>query len=169
MIAASSFCPKCSSIPSLHITAHNLHIKCSCGYDGTMSVKDYLNKIFFITNKGTDSLHEIKIKINKGTEHLKGYFTNLKDEAITALNNQIANISSAFEESFTRNNDILILLNRLIDNYNNDETMLNNITSNSNINIYQCLDGNIADYFTKYTIIKLNEEIEPVDKNNILS
>lgn len=134
-----------------------------------MSVKDYLNKIFFITNKGTDSLHEIKIKINKGTEHLKGYFTNLKDEAITALNNQIANISSAFEESFTRNNDILILLNRLIDNYNNDETMLNNITSNSNINIYQCLDGNIADYFTKYTIIKLNEEIEPVDKNNILS
>ena len=33
MIAASSFCPKCSSIPSLHITAHNLHIKCSCGYD----------------------------------------------------------------------------------------------------------------------------------------
>ena len=169
MIASSSFCPKCSLIPSLYITAHNLHIKCSCGYDGTMSFKDYLNKIFFITKNGTikDSLHEIQIKISKGSEHLKGYFTNLKDEAIASLNNQIAKISRAFEESFTRNNDILILLNRLIDNYNNDQTMLNNITTNSNINIYKCHDGNIVDYFTKYTIIKIGEEIEPVDKNNI--
>ena len=103
MIASSYFCPKCSLIPSLYITANNLHIKCSCGYDGAMSFKDYLNKIFFITKNGTikDSLHEIQIKISKGSEHLKGYFTNLKDEAIASLNNQIAKISRAFELAIT--------------------------------------------------------------------
>ena len=50
----------------------------------------------------------------------------------------INKIETAYKESFERNNDILTLLNKLIDNYNGDKTMYNTIVENYKLKIKKC-------------------------------
>ena len=41
----SSFCPKCSLFPALDFKKNMIHLHCTCGYDNTLPLKEYLSSI----------------------------------------------------------------------------------------------------------------------------
>ena len=157
------FCPSCENNPTLCMNRAIIHIKCKCGYDQVISIKDYLNQL-----KDCNSLQcitnpkfvKITDKINEGYTHLLTYFKKIKDNLLTQMIKQINDLESSYEQSIKENTDILSLLQKLIDNYNDSKIMKRNIVLNSNIQVYKCKNDNsldnVIDYYKTYSIINKN-------------
>ena len=103
---------------------------------------------------------KITNKLNEGYTHLLTYFKKIKDNLLTQMINQINDLESSYEQSIKENNDVLSLLQKLIDNYNDSKIMKRNIILNSNIQIYKCKNDNsldnVIDYYKTYSIINKN-------------
>ena len=156
----SSFCPKCSLFPTLEFQKNNIHLHCACGYDSTLPLKEYLSSISQIkldNTKKNEIPSDIISTLTKGKEHIDTYFKELKDKLINK-------IETAYKESFERNNDILTLLNKLIDNYNGDKTMYSTIVENSKLKIKKCEDesdlNSVVSFFNEYEISRQNAPVD---------
>ena len=60
MNSLQKFCPNCTNYPTLLMSRTKINIKCKCGYDKVISIKDYLNQI----EDSHSKLVEITKKIN---------------------------------------------------------------------------------------------------------
>ena len=179
MNSLPKFCPNCTNYPTLLMSRTKINIKCKCGYDKVISIKDYLNQL-----KECNSLHcitkpkfvKITDKITAGYTHLLTYFKEIKDNLLTQMIKQINDLESSYEQSIKENTDVLSLIQKLIDNYNGSKMMERNIILNSNIQIYKCKNDNSLDnvinYYKTYSIINANfidfvrDEVDCISSNN---
>ena len=139
-MSSYTFCPICPAIPQLEIEFNDIIIRCQCGYENIMPIKDYLSIIRKIPSNNNilwnnESIDYCKLSVNKAKTYLDTYFTLKKNNIINDLLLLISKIESAYENSYNRNNNVLSVLTILIDNYNNDDVMYSNIINNSNIDI----------------------------------
>ena len=180
MNSLQKFCPNCTNYPTLLMSRTKINIKCKCGYDKVISIKDYLNQL-----KKCNSLHcitkpkfvKITDKITAGYTHLLTYFKEIKDNLLTQMIKQLNDLESSYEQSIKENTDVLSLIQKLIDNYNGSKMMERNIILNSNIQIYKCKNDNSLDnvinYYKTYSIINANfidplvrDEVDCISSNN---
>ena len=158
-------CLKCKLNPLITISNNNIRIQCTCGYNNTLTIKEYYNYLKRFkknrTTKENQTFSHINSLINKGYEHIRLYFNELKIIAVNQLLNQIKELESSYEESYNRNKEMLSLLQILIKNYDGSQEMKSNIITNSNINIYKCVLNNrintVIQYYNDYKIILVKE------------
>lgn len=180
-MSSNSFCPKCKSIPIIDIDFDNVIIECEeCKFECTTPINEYISLVKDIKPKGAqlmnETINKIQTQLSLAKHHVTEYFTRLKTIQINTLLEKINSVETAYQESYTKNNDILELLQLLIDNYNGSQTMLHNIMHNSNFDIHRCFkqfeydeekdqteqsdielssinSGRVIDFFEEYHII----------------
>ena len=153
---SKGFCPKCSEYPSIKILTNVVHVKCKCGYDSVIGIKDYLKEVENIECKNTIELPEkdIKEKLEEASDHIKEYFTMLRDTTIEMLNEQIEQVKNECINATNRNTDILNLIKKLVSNYDGNEIMHENIIQNTNFDLAQDLDcKKTMEYFSSYSLL----------------
>ena len=78
-------CPDCKSTLYIEIQKSDVLLKCTCGQNITLSTVDYLKKLGSIPNSRSESMNRIeeyKMRLQKGKDFIKSYFTNLKNQFI---------------------------------------------------------------------------------------
>ena len=111
-------------------------------------------------------------KVNEGYNHINIYCNELKKDKINHYINKINQLEYTYQSFLTVNNDILDIIMRIINNYNNNrynyytrENIIN-IINYKEIKIYNCNDTKeLINYYNNYNI--LIEHI--VDINNIIN
>ena len=138
------FCPKCSSKPKIEINNNliEIQINCKCGYNNTLSIEEYFNKI--------KSIKPVKVfEIERAKEYIHFYFSFLKTNAIKASKQNEAQIKSSYKKSYQKNIKILSLLSIIKVGYPRIRYQ---------INIYQYNDDikkvdDVINYYDTYQIV----------------
>lgn len=157
-------CPKCNKHTKIQLFNNFCFINCYCGYSISKNVKEFLNNnTNSQKNKIPDIFADIVNNITEANEHLDNYFTSLKEKQISQLRHKIDIIQTSYEESYTKNKNILTFLKILIDNYDDSNELKNTILNNSNIQIYTCDNTkNIKDiirYYKEYSILEISNSM----------
>ena len=148
------YCEKCNSIPLIHIMSIKDCLKvfshCKCAKN--IYPFDTFNKLYFHSNK-KDNLSEIKQisdenKINieqklseykQFKDEINNFNQELKNNLIEYHNKKIKEIERQYENNKKINDNLELIMNRLISNYSSNEkhsSNINNILYNININKY---------------------------------
>lgn len=105
----------------------------------------------------------IKDKINEGYKHINNYCLQLKVNKQNELLHQINQIEYAYQSFQRINSNILILIEVMINNYQNNSHnyyLKSNTRNIPEINIYNIVNENtienIIEYYNNYTLIKNN-------------
>ena len=172
MNSLPKFCPNCTNYPTLLMSRTKINIKCKCGYDKVISIKDYLNqlkdsnshqgktnsKLVEITKEiNMDGLyccsHQCitntklaKIDIERNFFNVIDDLKYIKQNLMTQLIKQLNDLESSYEKCITENTAIFCLLQILIDNYNDSKEMETNIVLNSNIQYCYCKNTIYLDF-----------------------
>ena len=160
-------CPKCQSNINYNITENlrNVILTCSCTFSKKMRTKEFLKQLKIMSKKQKET-NEMKDKINSAQNHIKGYFTKVRDNLITSLISQINKINYAFQDSYETNTTILSILKRLID-------LNKEVNPLYNFNIYECENLNdtktILNYYTEYHVISLDIASKSLHNINTLT
>ena len=157
-------CPKCNKHTKIQIFNNFCFINCHCGYSISKNVKEFLNNNENShNNKIPDIFADIDNNITEANEHLDNYFTSLKENQISQLQHKIDIIKTSYEESYTKNKNILSFLKILIDNYDDSNELKNTIRNNSNIQIYTCYNTknikDIINYYKEYSILEISNSM----------
>ena len=130
-------CPDCGNQTQINIDKNNIDFQCQCSYNLKKKCKDYFKSFKKERNNQiTQSLQDIINDVNQGKEHLRSYFTTLKNEHINQLISTINAIESSYEDSYNRNMNMLAFIDTLIDNYDESDEM-KKVINNNKVNIYQ--------------------------------
>ena len=101
-------CPKCNKHTKIQLFNNFCFINCYCGYSISKNVKEFLNNnTNSQKNKIPDIFADIVNNITEANEHLDNYFTSLKEKQISQLRHKIDIIQTSYEESDTKNKNIL--------------------------------------------------------------
>ena len=144
-------CPKCNSHTNISLDIDVINTSCRCGYYSTMNLPEIISNLKAPSKpqNSNELFKEIVDDVQKGNDHLATYFKTLKDDHINKLMSRTKEIESSYEESFTRNKNMLTFLEVLIDNYDGSNEMRCNILNNTVI-IYECKEKRNIDEVIKY-------------------
>ena len=149
------YCEKCNSIPLIHILSikDSLKIFSNCKCAKNLYSYELFNKIYFHPDK-KDNLSEIrqnqnvieKINIEQRLseykqmkEEINKFNLELKNNLIEHYNKKIKEIEEQYENNKKINDNLELMMNRLISNYSlnsNHNSNINNIIYNINMNKY---------------------------------
>ena len=153
-------CSDCDSTLYIEIQKSEVLLKCTCRLNKTLSTVDYLNQLRSIPNSRSESMNRIeeyKMRLQKGKDFIKSYFTNLKNQFIQEMINKINSVEAEYEKCLQMNKHQLDLLEQMILKYNDTIEMNNNIKYNSCINTQTCKEKNfesILTYYKTFSILK---------------
>ena len=148
------YCEKCDSIPLIHIMPikDDLKIFSHCKCTKNLYPFDTFNKLYFHQNK-KENLSEIKpiseenkinieqklLEYNKLKEEINNFNIELKNNLIEYHTKKIKEIERQYENNKTINDNLELIMNRLISNYSSNEkhsSNINNILYNINMDKY---------------------------------
>ena len=75
MNSLPKFCPNCTNYPTLLMSRTKINIKCKCGYDKVISIKDYLNQLKDSHSKLVEITKEINMDDHEKRDYLDLFYS----------------------------------------------------------------------------------------------
>ena len=145
-IKFSSYCTNCK-----------IHLCNQCIYKQSHTNHNIIN-----LNNAQISIGDLSHRILEAHVLLDDYFVKLKEKILNQLNQKIELINAKYEEVKQVNMNILLLIESLVNNYNEDYPnyfIYNNIINNCNLSLSKCEKEDncdtVIDYFSNFL---LNED-----------
>ena len=91
MNSLPKFCPNCTNYPTLLMSRTKINIKCKCGYDKVISIKDYLNQLKDSHSKLVEITKEINIDVQERTDYLNFFSIDYRCKEIDMDDHQRRN------------------------------------------------------------------------------